>query len=74
MALIDTAPVWKTCNWAVGSFIFGSLSMYEYCQRKRFLEMQGMKRAVEVIDRKRAEKTKKTAEASEARMNAKEEN
>ena len=30
--------------------------MHEYCQRKRFLEMQGMKRVVEVIDRKKTEK------------------
>ena len=38
------------------SFVFGSFMMYEYCQRRRQLEMQGMKRAVEVIDRKKAEK------------------
>lgn len=30
--------------------------MHEYCQRKRMLEKQSIKRAVEVIDRKRAEK------------------
>ena len=46
--------------------------MYEYCQKKRQLEMRGMERAVEVIDRKRAEKKKKTAEASEARRKAEE--
>ena len=47
--------------------------MYEYCQRKRKLEMQGMKRAVEVIDRKQAEKQKKAEEAKAARREAKEE-
>ena len=47
--------------------------MYEYCQRRRQLEMQGMKRAVEVIDRKQAEKQKKAEEARAARMKAKEE-
>ena len=47
--------------------------MYEYCQRRRLLEMQGMKRAVEVIDRKQAEKKKKADEAREARKKAKEE-
>lgn len=48
--------------------------MYEYCQRRRLLEMQGMKRAVEVIDRKQAEKRKKAEEARAARRKAKEEN
>lgn len=68
------ASVWKTCNWAVGSFAIGSCLMYEYCQRRRLLEMQGMKRAVEVIDRKQAEKRKKAEEARAARRKAKEEN
>ncbi|KAF6235669.1 hypothetical protein HO173_006352 [Letharia columbiana] len=67
------ASVWTTCNSAVGSFVFGSFLMYEYCQRRRYLEMQGMKRAVEVIDRKQAEKQKKAEEARAARRKAKEE-
>ena len=71
--LIDIASVWSTCNWAVGSFVFGSVLMFEYCQRRRQLEMQGMKRAVEVIDRKQAEKKKKAEEARAARTKAKEE-
>lgn len=54
------ASVWKICNTAVMSFVFGSFMMYEYCQRRRQLEMQGMKRAVEVIDRKKAEKRKQS--------------
>ena len=47
--------------------------MYEYCQRRRHLEMQGMKRAVEVIDRKQAENQKKAEEARAIRGKAKEE-
>lgn len=47
--------------------------MYEYCQRKRALELQGMKRVVEVIDRKKAEKGLKAEEAKAARKKAKEE-
>lgn len=74
--LIDPATVWSSCNWAVGSFIFGSFLMYEFCQRRRLLEQQGMKRAVEVIERKKAEKQKKVeekvAEAKAARAQAKE--
>ena len=50
--------------------------MYEYCQRRRVLEQQGMKRAVEVIERKKAEKQKKVeekvVEAKAARAQAKE--
>lgn len=30
--------------------------MHEYCQRKRLLEIQGLKMAAELIDRKKAEK------------------
>lgn len=67
------ASVWKTCNWAVGSFVFGSFLMYEYCHRRRQLEMQGMKRAVEVIDRKQAEKRKIAEDARAARRKTKEE-
>ncbi|KAL9137153.1 MAG: hypothetical protein Q9175_001638 [Cornicularia normoerica] len=67
------ASVWKTCNSAVLTFVFGSFMMYEYCQRSRQLEMQGMKRAVEVIDRKRAEKRKKAEKVGAARRKAKEE-
>ena len=74
--LISPATVWSSCNWAVGSFVFGSFLMYEFCQRRRVLEQQGMKRAVEVIERKKAEKQKKVeekvVEAKAARAQAKE--
>ncbi len=36
--------------------MLGSVIMHEYCQRWRKLEKQNMKRIVEVVDRKRAEK------------------
>ena len=64
--LIHIASVWKTCNWAVGSFAFGSLLMFEYCQRRRQVEKQGIRMAMDVIDRKRAEKKKKAEEAKTA--------
>ncbi|MCJ1298039.1 hypothetical protein MMC08_000828 [Hypocenomyce scalaris] len=67
------APVFKACNWAVGTFCFGSFAMYEFCQRKRQLEMQGMKRAAEIIDRKKIEKEKMAEEARAARRKVKEE-
>ena len=53
--------------------MFGSFMMYEFCQRRRTLEKQGMKRAVEVIDRKQADKQRKVEEAKAARRKAKEE-
>ncbi|KAL2056323.1 hypothetical protein ABVK25_003346 [Lepraria finkii] len=67
------ATVWSSCNWAVGSFVFGSFLMYEFCQRRRLLEKAGMKRAVEVIDRKQAEKQKKAEEFRVAKRKAQEE-
>jgi len=48
--------------------------MYEYCQRKRQMEKQGMKRAVEIIDRKKSEKRLKGGQARAAQSKAKEEN
>ena len=67
------ATVWSACNWAVVSFVFGSALMHEFCQRRRQLEMQGMKRAVEVIDRKQAEKQRIAEDIKAARRKAKEE-
>ena len=73
VALIDAASVWTSCNWAVGTFAFGSLLMFEYCQRKRDIEKQGMKRAFEAIDQRRAEKRKKPDETRAAHKKAKDE-
>lgn len=39
--------------------------MYEFCQRRRQLEREGMQRVVEVIDRKKSEK-RKQAEVARA--------
>ena len=73
MGLMGTATVWSACNWAVGSFVFGSFLMYEFCQRRRLLEKQGIKRAVEVVDRKQSEKQKKAEEFRVAEKEAQEE-
>ena len=73
IGLIYEATVWSSCNWAVGSFVFGSFLMYEFCQRRRLLEMAGMKRAVEVIDRKQAEKQKRAEEFRAAKRKGQEE-
>ncbi|KAI9739726.1 MAG: hypothetical protein M1834_006445 [Cirrosporium novae-zelandiae] len=54
-------PVIKACNWAVGTWIFSSVGMWEFCQRRRTTEKQGMKRAVEVLDKKRLEKAEAQA-------------
>lgn len=45
--------------------------MHEYCQQKRLLEKQGMKRAVEVLERKKAERRFKPREDSIANRLAK---
>ena len=41
--------------------------MYEFCQRKRQLELSGLRRAAEVLERKRNEKSKQAQEAKAAR-------
>jgi len=55
------APIPKSANWAVGTFVFASFANYEFCLYRRRLQKTYMKRAVELIDRKKAEKE---AEAS----------
>ena len=54
--LTIAAPMLKACNWAVGTFCFGSFLMHEFCQRRRKLERQQMKRVVEIVEQKKAEK------------------
>jgi cytochrome c oxidase assembly protein subunit 20 len=55
----------------VGAFCFAGIGSYEFCQRKRQLEKVNMKRAVEIMDRKKAENEKKKKEM-EAKRKAKE--
>ncbi|CAK1359450.1 hypothetical protein CB0940_05657 [Cercospora beticola] len=49
-------PVWKSCNWAVGSFCVAAFGMYQYCLYQRQSEKEGMIRAMEILDKKRLEK------------------
>jgi cytochrome c oxidase assembly protein subunit 20 len=65
-------------HWAIGTFCLGSAGMFEFCQRRRALEKQGMARAAEIIDQKkltiekerervRAERRKRKEEEDRAR-------
>lgn len=62
--LIKVGPVFNACSWAVGAFCFGSWGAYEFCQRKRLLEKRALKRAVEVINVKKAERQKGAEKAN----------
>ncbi|KAI9731420.1 MAG: hypothetical protein M1818_007810 [Claussenomyces sp. TS43310] len=66
-------PVMKACNWAVGTFCFLGIGSYEFCLQKRKLEKANMKRAVEIIDRKKAEKEAQAQAKREERRRVKEE-
>ncbi|KAK0101742.1 hypothetical protein ONS95_006895 [Cadophora gregata] len=67
------APIPKAANWAVGTFVFASFANYEFCLYRRRLERHHMKRAVEIIDRKKAEKEAAAKIKREERRRAKEE-
>lgn len=67
-----TAPLIKSCNWAVGATIFGAVASYEFCYYRRRLEKQYMKRAVEIIDSKKAQKEKELERKRKERREAKE--
>lgn len=63
----------KSCNWAVGTFCFAGIGAYEFCLQKRKLEKANMKRAVEIIDRKKAEKEAQAKAKRDERRRLKEE-
>ncbi|KAF2234741.1 hypothetical protein EV356DRAFT_514879 [Viridothelium virens] len=67
------APVKKATNWAAGAFCAISFFSYEYCQFRRGMEKDGMRRAVQVMDEKRADREAKMKAAREERRKAKEE-
>jgi len=71
-ALLD-AKIPKASNWAAFSFVFFSFTSYEYCLYKRSLEKAHVKRAVEIIDRKKAEKEAQAQAARVERRRLKEE-
>lgn len=50
------APVPKAANWAAGTFVGASLVTYEFCRYRRSREKAGMQRAIEIIDRRKAER------------------
>ncbi|KAI5806290.1 hypothetical protein EDC01DRAFT_626374 [Geopyxis carbonaria] len=52
----------KACNWAVASFVTSSLISYEFFQYRRNKEKEGVRRAMEIIERKRLEKETKLLE------------
>ncbi|CAG8972374.1 hypothetical protein HYALB_00007127 [Hymenoscyphus albidus] len=67
------SPVSKITNWAVGTFVLVSLGSHEFCQYRRTLEKAYMKRAVEIIDRKKSEKEAEAKLKRDERRRLKEE-
>lgn len=63
----------KACNWAAGTFCFLGIGAYEFCLQKRRLEKAHIKRAVEIIDRKKAEKEAEMEKKRAERRRKKEE-
>ncbi|CCU76981.1 hypothetical protein BGHDH14_bgh04672 [Blumeria hordei DH14] len=50
------APIPKAANWAVGTFVITAISYHEFCQARRTMEKTQIKKIVEVMDIKKAEK------------------
>ncbi|MCJ1236600.1 hypothetical protein MMC14_004582 [Varicellaria rhodocarpa] len=66
------STVFSACNFATLSFIVLSAGMYEFCQRKRQLEMNSIKRATEIMERKKIEKEKEMEGKREERRKRRE--
>ncbi|RPA99228.1 hypothetical protein L873DRAFT_1768110 [Choiromyces venosus 120613-1] len=73
LKLVLRAPVPNAANWAAGTFAGTSVVTYEVCQYRRQKEKAGMQRAVEIIDRRKAEREKAIVEKREAAKRAAEE-
>ncbi|KAF2717232.1 hypothetical protein K431DRAFT_288761 [Polychaeton citri CBS 116435] len=70
------ATIWSSCSWAVATFCGTSAVMYQYCQYRRQMEKDGMIRAMEILEKKDAERKAREAQKErvrEARRKAKEE-
>jgi len=65
MRVLATIP--KATNWAAGSFVLISWANYELCNYKRNVEKTQMKRVVEVMDLKKAQKAEKEKELDRKR-------
>ncbi|POS83853.1 hypothetical protein EPUL_004022, partial [Erysiphe pulchra] len=62
------ASIPKAANWAVGTFAVAAIASYEVCQAKRSFEKKQMKKIVEVMDQKKAEKAAKEAALEAKRL------
>lgn len=58
---------------AIGTFGLSSAGSYEFCQRRRALERQGMLRAAEIIDRKKVERERERERVRAERRRRREE-
>ncbi|KAI0382400.1 hypothetical protein F5Y04DRAFT_45717 [Hypomontagnella monticulosa] len=65
-------PVPKASNWAFGVFFISSILQYEYCHWQRRTERAAVARAVEVMDKKQAEKKAQAQEAARLKQEAQE--
>ena len=63
--LLGMRAIWPACSWAVYTFAATSVISFELCQRRRREEMDGMKRALdmmrEIQSRKQRDKDQKKA-------------
>ncbi|KAI1822569.1 hypothetical protein F4861DRAFT_540846 [Xylaria intraflava] len=69
---IAGARVPKAANWACGAFLLGSIIQYEYCQAQRRKELAAVARAVQIMDRREAEKKARATEVMRLRQEAEE--
>ena len=61
------ATIWKACNLAAGSFCASAGIQYQYCLWRRQQEKEGMMRAVEILNKKEAEKKAREEQRERAR-------
>jgi cytochrome c oxidase assembly protein subunit 20 len=74
--VVGLGSIWPACNWAVGVFALASIIAHEFCQRRRVRELDGIKKAMEMMRELKIQKQKEKEQeqaAKEAACLAKEE-
>lgn len=70
---LGTRSLSVAANWAVGAFAIASVASYEFCQRRRRMELDGMKQAAELMKELKIKKEREKRKAVEERRAAEEE-
>ncbi|KAF2758291.1 hypothetical protein EJ05DRAFT_476548 [Pseudovirgaria hyperparasitica] len=72
-AKVFGASLWKSTNYAMGTWVVVGFGMYQYCQHNRRAEKDGVKRAVDIMREKAEERREQAMQARRLKTEQEEE-